>query len=234
MRAAAGGAAPGLVAAPEENGVCLAVMPSGRAGLMCANPSCWYLVHPDPSFGGYCCKKCHWHGKAKRSGRAKKHGAQCIKQDAPEGAPRAPPVTPDKPLKDADPGDFESGGGPGADVEFSSPARTGHGPTGFGDVAVDSAPMGPVGCEVRVCGLVKHRFFNGLTARVEQETADGRFDLLLADGTRLRWIKEENFQGPAGSQGPEPLAVPVSGGTDAGEAAPLPPQPPLGLPPGPA
>ena len=67
-------------------------MPPGRAGLRCANPRCWYLVHTSPSFGGYCCKKCHW---LQESGsRSKKHGVQCQCVDAPEGAPRAPPVPP--------------------------------------------------------------------------------------------------------------------------------------------
>lgn len=26
--------------------------------MRCANPSCNHMVHLNPSFGGYCCKKC--------------------------------------------------------------------------------------------------------------------------------------------------------------------------------
>ena len=30
-----------------------------RAGLMCANPNCYFMVHADPKFGGYWCKQCY-------------------------------------------------------------------------------------------------------------------------------------------------------------------------------
>jgi hypothetical protein len=200
--------------------------PARRWELMCANPNCWYLVNPDPSFGGYCGKKCHWHGKAKRSRGAKKHGGQCLKQDAPEGAPRAPPVTPDKPLKDADPGDFEEGVSPVVDRDTPIGEFGKHASAGLSDGAFEPKPVGLVGREVRVCGLVKNKLFNGLTAHVERETEDGRFDLLLADGTRLRWIKQENFQGPINSQEPdlepEPFAISVNRGPDAGVFVPPP------------
>eukprot|EP00406_Dinophysis_acuminata_P067313 CAMPEP_0179269886 /NCGR_PEP_ID=MMETSP0797-20121207/31186_1 /TAXON_ID=47934 /ORGANISM="Dinophysis acuminata, Strain DAEP01" /LENGTH=68 /DNA_ID=CAMNT_0020978211 /DNA_START=122 /DNA_END=325 /DNA_ORIENTATION=- len=62
-------------------------MPPGRAGLMCANLKCWFLVHESASFGGYCCKKCHWQNVTSTKSK-KKHGTQCAERRAPPGAPR--------------------------------------------------------------------------------------------------------------------------------------------------
>jgi dienelactone hydrolase len=73
-----------------------------RIGLMCANPRCWYQVHGDPSFGGYCCKKCHWRHATQSKGK-QKHGQMCPQVELPQGASRAPSVPPDKPC------DFGSG-----------------------------------------------------------------------------------------------------------------------------
>jgi len=62
--------------------------------LACANPSCWYLVHEEPGFGGFCCKKCAWcHDTGSRC--KKKHGHKCAQREAHPGAARAEPVQPD-------------------------------------------------------------------------------------------------------------------------------------------
>merc|ERR1740121_3192289 len=47
--------------------------------------------------------------------------------------------------------------------------------------------------EVRIYGFIEHAAFNGLRAWIESDTPDGRFNLRLADGTTLRWVKKENF-----------------------------------------
>ena len=68
----------------------------GRASSCCANPTCTFLVHEDPSFGGFCCKRCHW-GFVQGSTSGKEHGVKCQQREACQGAPRAVPVPPDKP-----------------------------------------------------------------------------------------------------------------------------------------
>ena len=78
----------------------LTFMPAVRAGLLCANPNCVFLPHSESLFGGYYCKKCHWHISTK-SKRKNKHGPQCEQREAPQGAPRAPPVPPQQPLSGA-------------------------------------------------------------------------------------------------------------------------------------
>jgi hypothetical protein len=55
-------------------------------------------------------------------------------------------------------------------------------------------PDGFVGSQVRICGFVEHAAFNGLIARTIRETEDGRYDLRLANGTILRWVKLDNFE----------------------------------------
>ena len=81
-----------------------------RGVLSCANPNCWLLVHRNPLFGGYCCKKCHW--RYKTNAKSKKHGQQCARAEAPEGAPCACDTPPAEPLK-----------GPG--IEWPSEASSG-------------------------------------------------------------------------------------------------------------
>mmetsp|Transcript_18380 Transcript_18380/g.55919 ORF Transcript_18380/g.55919 Transcript_18380/m.55919 type:complete len:531 (-) Transcript_18380:216-1808(-) len=62
----------------------------------CANPSCFFRVHSDPAFGGFCCKKCHWRF-ASGSKCKKKHGDMCQQRTA-ANANRAPPVPPEQPV----------------------------------------------------------------------------------------------------------------------------------------
>lgn len=198
---------------------------------MCANPKCWCLVHENPIYGGYCCKKCHW--RQTSSSKSKKHhGLNCAQREAPEGAPRAPEVPPNEPLRYSD----NAADG----VADGDPTAAGAGYVGGGKMdAVGSLTMqqweshwgqslpgggyGPqsggfLGAEVRVTGFVEHSMFNGLPARVESETGEGRYNLLLADGTRLRWVKQHNFERLL------PPDVPL----------PPPPGPPPGPPPAPA
>lgn len=73
-----------------------------RAGLLCANPGCSFLIHPEPDFGGFCCKKCHW-CFVTGSKTKKKHGQQCKRVEAPGGdGPRAGPHSPTNPLAPGD------------------------------------------------------------------------------------------------------------------------------------
>eukprot|EP00931_Biecheleriopsis_adriatica_P053628 TRINITY_DN31436_c0_g1_i1.p1 TRINITY_DN31436_c0_g1~~TRINITY_DN31436_c0_g1_i1.p1 ORF type:complete len:491 (+),score=74.77 TRINITY_DN31436_c0_g1_i1:32-1474(+) len=66
--------------------------------MLCANPRCWFLISSDPTFGTFCCKKCHWVWVSKSSTK-KGHGHQCERRAAPEDARRADPVPPDVPCK---------------------------------------------------------------------------------------------------------------------------------------
>lgn len=59
----------------------------------CANPDCWFLVHPEPVFGGYCCRRCHWR-HATGSKTTKLHGSCCTQQVAHQSLPRAPAEEP--------------------------------------------------------------------------------------------------------------------------------------------
>lgn len=60
---------------------------------MCASPWCYFRVHMNPSFGGFCCLKCAWrYGSG--SNCKKKHGQACLQQPAASDAPRAPPIEP--------------------------------------------------------------------------------------------------------------------------------------------
>jgi len=54
-----------------------------RARLMCANPTCGFLVHSRPELGGYCCIACS-------ESDAAEHGPRCQRVVAPVGAQRAP------------------------------------------------------------------------------------------------------------------------------------------------
>ena len=72
-----------------------------RVGLMCANPNCAKQIHPDPKFGGYCCKRCHWCFKSncQSKSRSKKHGRFCNKDDVlPPWAPHAYDREPEDPI----------------------------------------------------------------------------------------------------------------------------------------
>mmetsp|Transcript_62924 Transcript_62924/g.121233 ORF Transcript_62924/g.121233 Transcript_62924/m.121233 type:complete len:269 (+) Transcript_62924:48-854(+) len=166
-------------------------MPVGRAGLMCANPRCWFLVHEKEIFGGYCCKKCHWrHACSSKS--KKHHGAQCMQCEAPEGAPRAPAVPPAEPLKNA-------GGDDDAAPEVPANQNDGHSLAATPVTPIATASQQPawpgpeVGQWVYTAGFVEYHNFNGLRALIKEETVDGRFHLELVDGTRLRWVKATNL-----------------------------------------
>ena len=76
-------------------------MPPGR-DLMCAHPECSLLVHQEAKYGGYCCKRCHWHHWRQATESRKthwlRHGRLCAQQAAPEGALRAQAVPPEEPI----------------------------------------------------------------------------------------------------------------------------------------
>jgi len=60
----------------------------------CANPNCWYKVNDDPSFGGFCCWKCHWRYTGECKSAKAKHGIRCCMEPAAQGARRAEPWAP--------------------------------------------------------------------------------------------------------------------------------------------
>jgi len=70
---------------------------SDRNRLMCAAPNCYFLVHSDPAFGGYCCRKCHWRFD-NQSKSKKKHGELCEQRAAPANAVKAEAIPPDDPM----------------------------------------------------------------------------------------------------------------------------------------
>lgn len=204
------------------------LMLPGRAGLMCANPKCWFLCREDEAFGGYCCKKCHWCESTPMSKSKKRHGKQCAQIHAPEDAPRAPPEPPSEPVTgpkmywedqeenghvhmNAD----QIGGAVGSRYN-SRPATAGY-------------PQQDVLIYVRIRGFVEHAAFNGLRAYIDSDTPDGRFNLRLADGTTLRWVKKDNFDIL-----PPVVNAPLQGPTTAAPppTSPPPPPPPPGPPPG--
>ena len=208
----------------------MAAMPPGRAGLSCANPKCWFLVHEDPSFGGFCCKKCHW-VYATSSKTKRRHGIQCAKREAPLRAPRASPQPPDKSLVEAvSPGDGhkESPKGsrepPPEQQQHHSGGEGQRGPAGVrapcdSDLAgalVKSLNRAYVLKPTTVVGFVLYARFNDFRARVVRRTEDGRFDLQLADRTKLRWVKATNFILADSATFPEFAPMP----------APAPPPPP--------
>mmetsp|Transcript_98030 Transcript_98030/g.281663 ORF Transcript_98030/g.281663 Transcript_98030/m.281663 type:complete len:229 (+) Transcript_98030:87-773(+) len=204
-------------------------LPPGRAGLRCAHPACGYQIHQNPLYGGFCCRKCHFR-LVSGSKTKKHHGGQCERRDAPEGAPRAPAVVPDAPLIADAPG-LEPAEGPAA-AEGAPRARgASAGETAFGleeesffgppldaelygaggaDAAagLDAGASGLVGEAVCIRGFSNPdtQLFNGLRASVTRETLDGRFDLQLADGTLLCWVKREHFVLPceASAEGSAP------------------------------
>jgi hypothetical protein len=61
--------------------------------LMCAAPLCGFLVHTQPEFGGFCCRKCHWIYKS-GSNPKKKHGQCCEENVAPPDAVKSQPIPP--------------------------------------------------------------------------------------------------------------------------------------------
>jgi hypothetical protein len=67
-----------------------------RSILQCSSLSCCFLVHPDRSFGGFCCKKCHACFVKKKRDAA--HGKKCLGVRAPEGSQIAECQPPDFPL----------------------------------------------------------------------------------------------------------------------------------------
>ncbi len=52
-----------------------------RYRMICAQPSCSFLVHQEERFGGFCCKKCHWCLEEKV--QPLEHGKNCNRQLAP-------------------------------------------------------------------------------------------------------------------------------------------------------
>jgi len=197
-------------------------MPAGRAGLMCANPKCWYLVHPRDIFGGYCCKKCHWRHMTSSTKSKKHHGIQCLKVDAPEGAPRAPAVPPAEPLKlSGIEGMGEDEGGPPEIQQVSvndagrastaaaaappPPAAVAASTNGVREQVAWIAPQ--IGDWVYTCGFQEYHNFNGLRAMVKEETEDNRFHLELTDGTKLRWVKAINISRTPLPPAPQPMAT---------------------------
>jgi len=61
--------------------------------LMCANPRCWFLVHTEEGFGGFCCRKCFWVLDTGSKSK-KKHGPACEHREGPVDADRAEPIQP--------------------------------------------------------------------------------------------------------------------------------------------
>ncbi|CAE8727939.1 unnamed protein product [Polarella glacialis] len=77
-----------------------------RWSLACASPSCTYLVHEEPEFGGYCCRKCHeMHVK----NLPEEHGRICQQAPAPPGTARAEPSAPERPHVETALGDAAGG-----------------------------------------------------------------------------------------------------------------------------
>ena len=66
--------------------------------LKCFNPSCNYMVHSDPAYGGFCCRKCH-RGLVEGS-RDSQHGPKCEQHLADENVQQALPETPERPLSE--------------------------------------------------------------------------------------------------------------------------------------
>lgn len=65
--------------------------------LLCASPNCWFQVHSNPEFGGFCCRKCHWCFETGSKSK-KKHGGRCERREPPSGAPRSSPLIPERPM----------------------------------------------------------------------------------------------------------------------------------------
>ncbi|CAK0848507.1 unnamed protein product, partial [Prorocentrum cordatum] len=80
----------GAVAGHEGEGLALV----DRGSVLCANPTCRFLVHTDSCFGGYCCRRCHWIHETGHTDHHDRHGCRCQRQPAGPGAPRAAPMPP--------------------------------------------------------------------------------------------------------------------------------------------
>ena len=61
----------------------------------CAHTKCDRLVHPDPSFGGFCCRRCH---AACVAGRPPVHGDFCSNEVAATHLRRASGMPPKNPM----------------------------------------------------------------------------------------------------------------------------------------
>eukprot|EP00746_Dinoflagellata_sp_MGD_P038400 gnl/MRDRNA2_/MRDRNA2_192393_c0_seq1.p1 gnl/MRDRNA2_/MRDRNA2_192393_c0~~gnl/MRDRNA2_/MRDRNA2_192393_c0_seq1.p1 ORF type:complete len:187 (+),score=28.69 gnl/MRDRNA2_/MRDRNA2_192393_c0_seq1:111-671(+) len=179
---------------------------SERASLMCANERCWYLVHTQPSYGGYCCKKCHKIDVCgPGSKKSKNHGVNCEQRVAPDGALRAPPVPPQDAIVDVTQEQQEArqnwdGRSPGS----SSPARTPGVSPGVAAAwpQADSRnvtpppppqPVTALGKFVYTTGFIQNAHMNGLLAEVIEVTRDGRHHLRLMNDERLLFVKSEHF-----------------------------------------
>jgi len=92
---------PPLLARPPQAPQLVRSLPladGSRGGLKCASPDCWYLVHEDPRFGGYCCLKCFHRHQNGSTAKKKKHGYRCGRIEAAANARQADPVMPDMSL----------------------------------------------------------------------------------------------------------------------------------------
>jgi hypothetical protein len=71
-----------------------------RSNLQCSSPSCCYLVHPDRSFGGFCCLICHYNSSVPvgKKNKDRTHGHKCWQVRAREGSRIADNQPPDLPL----------------------------------------------------------------------------------------------------------------------------------------
>ena len=63
--------------------------------MICANPYCQFQVHPQSSYGGFCCKKCHLCHVLNRC--QPEHGHNCCRLPAPAGEVRAEATPPQCP-----------------------------------------------------------------------------------------------------------------------------------------
>jgi hypothetical protein len=75
--------------------------------LKCHSPGCTYLVHPEPRFGGFCCKMCHYNSMPDADSNSKyshwkyyqRHGPFCKKIIASSDCEVADGHPPDDPIR---------------------------------------------------------------------------------------------------------------------------------------
>ena len=158
---------PQMAYAPE------AMLETHRSMVMCHTPGCRYLVHADISFGGFCCKRCHWQFV---QGKEQLHGGKCQKEEAPPGSLKAPNVEPADPLQRARK----------AETVTSPDVLPAH-------VLVPVSFTAAVGAEVVFSGFIEYAQLNGLHAVIYELTPDGRYHLRLLDRSKVKWVKRVNF-----------------------------------------
>ena len=137
---------------------------------LCANPKCLFLVHTDASFGGFCCKKCHW-CYTTGSGTKKNHGRQCERRDAPVNATRAAPLAPANPIvhksgpaREATEVVADSGMAyrTGCEMALKPAAAADVRSARIVDGAGQADPL--IGQEMKLFGLDDHPYYNGICA----------------------------------------------------------------------